>query len=96
MAEKITTQIINQFAAGSEVSDTQQEILNQLSREYRYPIKIQSNEEKWLTFKVPDGESKDGDQNLSPEETGKLKKKLFEVTQSIVYNNLTGGLADTS
>lgn len=69
MAEKITDQIINQFANGSEFSDTRQEILNQLSGKFGYYNKTQRKEGQRLTVKVPDGESKDGDQNLSPEQT---------------------------
>jgi hypothetical protein len=98
MAEKISNQIINQFADGSELSDTQQAILNRLSQEYGYPLQVQSKGGQGLTFKVldeksdeesKDGESTDEGQSLSPEETEKLKKKLFEITQSIVYNNLS-------
>jgi hypothetical protein len=87
-AEKITHQIIQQFSNGTELSDTHREILSRLSREYSQPVKVEKKEGQPLTFKVADGKSSEEARPASPEEAEKLKIKLFEITQSIVYNNL--------
>jgi len=87
-AQKITQQLIRQFADGSEATDSQREILSRLSREYGQPVKVEKKEGQGLVFKIPEGKSPGGTRNASPQEAEALDKKLFEITQSIVYNNL--------
>jgi hypothetical protein len=87
-AQKITQQLIRQFSDGSELTDTHREILSRLSREYGQPVEVEKKEGQGLVFKVPERESSGGTRNASPEEAGLLNEKLFEITQSIVYNNL--------
>ena len=87
-AQKITQQIIRQFPEGQELADTYREVLSRLSREYGQPVKVEKNEGQGLVFKVPEGKSSGGTRNASPEEAEILNKKLFEITQSVVYNNL--------
>lgn len=87
-AQKITQQIIRQFPDGQELADTHREVLSRLSREYGQPVKVEKNEGQGLVFKVPEGTSSGGTRNASSEEAEILNKKLFEITQSVVYNNL--------
>jgi hypothetical protein len=87
-AQKITQQLIRQFTDGSELADTHREILSRLSREYGQPVSVEKKEGQGLVFIVPEGKSSGGTRNASPEEAESLNKKLFEITQSIVYNNL--------
>jgi hypothetical protein len=87
-AQKITQQLIRQFTDGSELADTHREVLSRLSREYGQPVSVEKKEGQGLVFIVPEGKSSEGTRNASPEEAESLNKKLFEITQSIVYNNL--------
>jgi len=87
-AQKISHQLIRQLNDGSQRADTHREILSRLSREYGQPVTVEKKEGQGLVFKVPDGKSSGGTRNASPEEAEILNKKLFEISQSIVYNNL--------
>jgi hypothetical protein len=87
-AQKISHQLIRQLNDGSELADTHRELLSRLSREYGQPVTVEKKEDQGLVFKVPDGKSSGGTRNASPEEAEILNKKLFEISQSIVYNNL--------
>jgi hypothetical protein len=87
-AQKITHQLIRQLTAGSEMTDTHREILSRLSLEYGQPVTVEKKEGQGLVFKVPQGNSSGETRNASPEEAENLNEKLFEITQSIVYNNL--------
>jgi hypothetical protein len=86
-AQKVQ-QIIRQFPDGQELVDTHREVLSRLSREYGQPVKVEKKEGQGLVFKVPEGKASGGTRNASPEEAEILNKKLFEITQSVVYNNL--------
>ena len=88
MAEKISQQIFQQFNDGAELGSTHKEILSRLSQEYGQPVKVEKKEGQGMVFKVSDGKSSEEAYPASPEESEKIKKKLFEITQSIVYNNL--------
>ncbi len=86
-AEKITQQLVRQLSDGSEPADTHREILSRLSQEYGQPVSLEKKEGQGLVFKVPAGKSGET-RNASPQEAERLNEKLFEITQSIVYNNL--------
>jgi hypothetical protein len=88
MAEKISHQIIQQFNNGSELGSTHREILSRLSQEYGQPVKVEKKEGQGVVFKISDGKSSEEARSASPEESEKIERKLFEITQSIVYNNL--------
>jgi len=87
-AQKIAFQLIGQLSDGSEPGVTQREILSRLSREYGQPVSVEKKEGQGLFFKVSDGKYPGETRNASPQEAERLHKKLFEITQSIVYNNL--------
>ena len=88
MADKISQQIFLQFNDGSELGSTHQEILSRLRQEYGQSVKVEKKEGQALLFKISDGNSTDEPRSASPEESEIIKKRLFEITQSIVYNNL--------
>jgi hypothetical protein len=87
-AQKITQQLIRQLNDGSDLGDTHQEILSRLSQEYSQPVKVEKKEGQGLVFKVPKEKSPGETRDASPEEAERLNEKLFEITRSIVYNNL--------
>ena len=88
LADKITTEIVNQFSNGSELTQTGLDILDRLSREYGQPLQLSHNEEQGMVFVVPDETGGQGTRILSGPENEQLKKKLFDITQSTVYNDL--------
>jgi hypothetical protein len=87
LADKITREIITQFSNGSEVTPTGRHVLDRLSREYGKSLQPSYNEEQGLFFVVPD-ETGQGTRVLSGSENEELKKRLFDITQSTVYNDL--------
>lgn len=87
-AQKIARQLIRQLNDGSELGVTHREILSRLSREYGQPVRVERKEGQDPVFKVPDGKSPGETRDASPQEAERLKEKLFEITRSIVYNNL--------
>jgi hypothetical protein len=88
MAEKISHQLIQQFNNGSELGSTHREVLSRLSQEFGQPVKVEKKEGQGMVFKILDGKSSEGGRSASPEESEKIERKLFEITQSIVYNNI--------
>jgi hypothetical protein len=87
LADKITREIITQFSNGSEVTPTGRHVLDRLSREYGKSLQVSYEEEQGLFFVVPD-ETGQGTRVLSGSENEELKKRLFDITQSTVYNDL--------
>lgn len=87
-AQKIAHQLIRQLGDGPEMGVTHREILSRLSQEYGRPVKVEKKESQDLLFKVPDEKSPGETRNASPREAELLKEKIFEITRSIVYNNL--------
>ena len=88
MAEKISRQIIQQFNDGTELGSTHREVLSRLSQEYGQPVRVEKREGQGLIFKIATGKSSEEVRSASPEEAEKIERKLFEITHSIVYNNL--------
>ena len=89
IADKVTHEIVTQFTNGSAPVETNQEILKRLSQVYGRPLEIEVTEGKGLIFKVADEGQGQKDQTLSLADSENLKNKLFDITHSIVYNNLT-------
>lgn len=88
MAEKISTEIVNQIKTGAELNTTGQQVLSRMAQEYGFPFRIEKQEGRAVAYRVPANGSSEGYRPLSPEETEDLDKKLLEITRSIVYNNL--------
>ena len=87
LADKITREIITQFSNGSEMTPTGRHVLERLSREVGQPLQLSYSEEQGMLFVVPD-DTGQGTRILSGSENEGLKKRLFDITQSTVYNDL--------
>jgi len=87
LADKITREIITQFSNGSEMTPTGRQVLERLSREVGLPLQLSYGEEQGMSFVVPD-ETGQGTRVLSGPKNEELKKRLFDITQSTVYNDL--------
>jgi translation initiation factor 2 alpha subunit (eIF-2alpha) len=88
LTDKITQEIMNQFLSGAERNETMQAIMNRLSQEYGKPLDVSSDDEQHLVFKVLHKENGGETGHLSPAANEQLKKRLFDITKSIVYDNL--------
>jgi len=88
LADKITQEIMNQFNNADELSQNGKEILDRLSQEYGQPLEINYSSEQGMSFAVSDGNGGQEPRPLSSAENDQLKKRLFDITQSTVYNDL--------
>jgi hypothetical protein len=87
LADKITREIITQFSNGVEMTSTGRHVLELLSQEVGQPLQLSYSEDQGMFFVVPD-ETGQGTRILSEPENETLKKRLFDITQSTVYNDL--------
>jgi len=86
--DKITNEIVAQLANGVERSDTSRRILKQLSKEYGRSLDVSANDGQGLIFKVLN-EKNDGILEYLPAtENEKLEKRLFDITRSMIYDDL--------
>ena len=88
LTDKISKEIINQFTTGSELTETGRNILDRLSQEYGEPLELSYNEDHGMVFVVSDNAGGQEPKTLSAAENDQLKKRLFDITQSTVYNDL--------
>ena len=89
MVDKITREIVNQMAKGSERNENGQEILRRLSQEFGRPLDVDAENSSGLTFKVLNEKGQGVLEYLSPQENEQLQKRLFDIAQSLVYSQLT-------
>ena len=88
VADKIAHEMITQLSNSSERNDLSREILDRLSQEYGRPLEVTTDDGQRIVFKVV-GET--GEKVTAPpssSEKENLKKKLFDITRSIVYESL--------
>ena len=88
IVDKIANEIVTQLTNSSERNDTSREILSRLSKEYGAPLEVTTNDGSDIVFKVLNQSSGEVTQYLSSSETEQLKKKLFDITRSVVYDHL--------
>ncbi len=88
IVDKIAKEIISQMARGGEHTETAKEIINRLSQEYGQPLEIISDESNGIIFKVLGGEKDDKNLSLSPSENKRLQERLFDITKTIIYQQL--------
>ena len=88
IVDKITKEIVSQLTNGSERSHTSREILGQLSQEFGRPLDVDTDNGNGIAFKVLNEKGDEVTQYLSSAENEELKKKLFDIAQSMVYANL--------
>ena len=88
LTDRITQEIRNQFLNGPERNETMEAILDQLSQEYGKPLEVSTEDGQNLSFKVLSQSKEQEAENLSPAENEALSKRLIDITQKIVYDNL--------
>lgn len=88
LADRITQEIMTQFLNASERNETMQVIMSRLSQEYGKPLDVRVDDEQNLVFKVLHKENGEEGGYLSPPENEQLKKRLFDITKLIVYDNI--------
>jgi hypothetical protein len=88
MADKVVLQIVAQLTGHSERNETALEILNRLSQEYGHPLDVSSNDEQGIVFKVLSETDGEDSGYLPSGDNENMKKRLLEVTRSIVYDHL--------
>jgi len=86
VADRITNEIISQLTTGTEPNDTTKEILHRLGQEYGQPLDVDSGNGDGIVFRIAGRDETGG--SLPPAENERLRSRLFDITQSIVYNNL--------
>jgi hypothetical protein len=86
--DKITNEIIAQLVDGTERNDTSRRILKQLSKEYGRSLDVSANDSKGLSFKVLNEKEDRILEYLPATENEKLEKRLFDITRSMIYDDL--------
>jgi len=86
--DKIANEMVAQLASGSSRNETGRAILQRLSQEYGRPLDIALDEGQGMAFKIL-GETNGGVKEiLSPAESSRLQKRLYEVTKSYIYEKI--------
>ncbi len=91
MAAKISQEIVNNLTKKTTSDRMAEEVLNQLSRAYGQPIEIEEKPGEGLAFKVAPEKEGNPPRYVSREENETLRQKLLDITQTIVYRDLSKG-----
>ena len=91
MVAKISQEIVNNLAENSPGNETADEAMSQLSQTYGQLFEVEQNTGEGLAFRVVPEKKGDPPRSLSKEENEKIKQKLIDITQTIVYRNLSKG-----
>ncbi len=91
MVAKISQEIVNNLAKNSPRNETADEAMSQLSQTYGQLLEVEEKTGEGLAFKVVSGKKGDPPRSLSKEENEEIKQKLLDITQTIVYRNLSKG-----
>jgi hypothetical protein len=91
VADRISHEIIAQLGNRSGRNGTSRTILDRLSQEYGQPLDVENNDGQGLVFKILGDTEGKISESLAPADNEQLKKRLFDITQSVVYNDLIKG-----
>jgi hypothetical protein len=91
MVAKISQEIVNNLAKNSPQNETADEAMSQLSQTYGQLFEVEEKTGEGLVFRVVSEKKGDPPRSLSKEENEKIKQKLVDITQTIVYRNLSKG-----
>jgi hypothetical protein len=91
MAARISQEIVNNLGQNSPRNETADEAISQLSQTYGQLFEVEENTGEGLAFKVVSEKKGNPPRSLSKEENEKIKQKLVDITQTIVYRNLSKG-----
>ncbi|MDP3030373.1 MAG: DVU0524 family FlgM-associated protein [Deltaproteobacteria bacterium] len=85
----VASEVIDRLTHKQNWSGFEREILNKLSQEYGRPLDIQKEETgSNIIFKVIDEEDREVVKCLSFEDSEYLQKRLFELTELVVQENM--------
>jgi hypothetical protein len=90
LADKITQGVMQQFVRGSGPTEVLQQALQQLSQEYGQDLTLEAAGEtgQGISFKAAASENPEEMQILSAKESQKLQNRLFDITKTMIYDNL--------
>jgi len=88
MIDKITHAFVSQLAALPERNETAQQILKRLSQEYGQPLDVETDPGEVVSFKVVNETGEGVPERLSPAVNEHLRKRLYDITQSFVYEQV--------
>ena len=90
LAHKITQGVMQQFQRGTDRSQVVQQALQQLSQEYGKPLALDAQGENGttLSFNVVASDKPEEFLALPSGESQKLGQRLFDITKTMVYDNL--------
>ncbi len=91
MVAKISQEIVNNLAKNSSRPETADEAMRQLNQRYGLVFEVDEKHAEGLAFRVKSEEKGEPPRSLSKEENEKVKQELIDITQSIVYGNLSKG-----
>ncbi len=91
IAAKISQEIVNNLAKNSPRNETADEVMSQLSQTYGQLLEVEEKAGEGLVFRVVSEKKGEPPRSLSKEENEKIKQKLIDITQNIVYRNLSKG-----
>jgi hypothetical protein len=91
MVFKISQEIVNNLTKNSPRDRMADEVMNQLSRTYGQSLEVEEKTGEGLAFRVVSEKEGDPPRSLSKEENEKIKQKLLDITQTIVYRDLSKG-----
>ena len=91
MAVKISQEIVNNLTKNSPRDKMADEVMNQLSRTYGQSLEVDEKAGEGLAFMVTSEKQGESPRYVSREENETLRQKLLDITQSIVYRNLSKG-----
>ncbi len=93
MVAKISQEIVNNLAKNSPRNKTADEAMGQLGQTYGQVFEVEEDTGEGLAFKIVSGKNGEPSRSLTREENEKVKQTLVDITQAIVYRNLsTGGI----
>jgi hypothetical protein len=91
MVFKISQEIVNNLTKNTPRDRMADEVMNQLSLTYGQSLEVEEKTGEGLAFRVVSEKEGDPPRSLSKEENEKIKQKLLDITQNIVYRDLSKG-----
>ncbi len=86
IADRISKEVVEKLVNGSERDEIGRKILNQLSQEYGQPLEVENKDGQEFVFRVLKEVRGEPAESLSSVQNEQLKKRLLDITQSVVYN----------
>ena len=91
LANKISQEIVSNLTQNPTRNPLAQEILKKLGQEFGTPIDVVPDPGQELAFNILPEKTGEPSRDLSPAENDLLKKKIFDIAQTIVYGYLSRG-----